>query len=312
MRVIFMGTPDFSVPVLTTLVEGGYDVVAVYTKTDKPSGRGRHNTASPIKHQAQKLGLHIEEPITFKDAAVVEHMATFEPDITVVASYGHILPKSVIDMPKIGCLNIHPSLLPKYRGPSPVASAVLNGDSKTGVTVMTVLPKVDSGHILAQTETKIGLSDTTAALTPKLFEIGARLLINTIPGWVKGDIVAQPQDESMVTYSRTFAKDDGRIDWSAPAQHIARMVCAFDPWPGCYTTLGGKILKIIEATAISVETTDLKAGQIIELNDCDGNVGVVTGNGVLVLNKVQMAGKRPMPITDFTRGQHEFIGSILQ
>jgi methionyl-tRNA formyltransferase len=311
MRVIFMGTPYFSVPVLTRLVEENYEVVAVYTQPDKPSGRGRSLTPSSIKEAAQKIGLHIEEPLSFKDGAVVDHMQGFEPDITVVASYGHILPKRVIDMPKQGCLNIHPSLLPKYRGPSPISSAILSGDDETGVTVMTVLPKIDSGHILSQLKVTIDAEDTTASLTPKLFQLGADLLVYTIPRWIDGEITAHPQADNMATYTRTYTKDDGRIDWIMPAEQIWRMVRAFDPWPRCYTTWQGKTLKIIETIPLPEIQSGQKPGQVIKLGEADADVGVITGNGILLLRTVQLEGKRLNSISDFTRGHNNLVGSIL-
>ncbi|MFC1979177.1 methionyl-tRNA formyltransferase [Chloroflexota bacterium] len=288
MRVIFMGTPYFSVPVLARLVEEGYEVVAVYTQPDKPSGRGRSVTPSPIKETALKYSLHVEEPTSFKDEAVVDYMQSFEPDITVVASYGHILPKRVIDMPSHSCLNIHPSLLPKYRGPSPVAGAILAGDSETGVTVMTVLPKVDSGHILAQLKITIDPGDTTGSLTPKLFHMGANLLAYTIPRWVDGEIVPHPQDESQVTYTRTYTKDDGLINWNIPAVQIARMIQAFNPWPGCYTTWQGKTLKLLEAIPLPESQTEKIPGQVIKPGETEADVGVITGNGILLLRTIQL------------------------
>ena len=311
MRVIFMGTPYFSVPVLTRLVEENYEVVAVYTQPDKPSGRGRSVTPSSTKEAAQKIGLHIEEPLSFKDGAVVDHMQSFEPDITVVASYGHILPKRVIDMPKQGCLNIHPSLLPKYRGPSPIASAILSGDDETGVTVMTVLPKVDSGHILSQLKVTIDAEDTTASLTPKLFQLGADLLVYTIPRWIDGKITAHPQADNMATYTRTYTKDDGRIDWTMPAEQIWKMVRAFDPWPRCYTTWQGKTLKLIKTIPLPETQSGQKPGQVIKLGEADADVGVITGNGILLLRTVQLEGKRPNSISDFTHGHNNLVGSIL-
>jgi len=306
-----MGTPDFSVPALTRLVEEGYDVVAVYTQPDKPSGRGRSIAPSPIKEAAMRYSLHVEEPISFKDETVVDHMQTFEPDITVVSSYGHILPKRVIDMPKQGCLNIHPSLLPKYRGPSPVTGAILSGDDETGVTVMTVLPKVDCGHFLTQLKVTIDAEDTAASLVSKLFQMGADLLIYTIPRWIDGEIMAQPQDDSQASYTRTYTKNDGRINWNIPAQHIARMVRAFDPWPGCYTTWQDKNLKIIKAIPLLQSQMGKELGQVIKLGEAGGDVGVTTSDGILLLHTVQLEGKRPHSVEEFLRGQKDFIGSAL-
>ncbi|MFC1950840.1 methionyl-tRNA formyltransferase [Chloroflexota bacterium] len=311
MRVIFMGTPDFSVPVLTRLLESGYDVVAVYTQPDKPSGRGQLATSSPVKEAAKKYGLHIEEPTTFNGEAVVDHMQHFEPDITVVASYGHILPKRVIDMPKLDCLNIHPSLLPKYRGPSPVAEALLAGESVIGVTVMTVLPRVDSGHILAQTTLNITDEDTTASLTPKLFIVGVNLLIDTIPKWVRGEIMPQPQDENKATYTRMFTKEDGFIDWKLPAVQIGRMIRALQPWPTCYTTWNGKALKILEAAVLPKTNVIYEPGYVTKIDNDDTRLAVVTGDGIIEIKRMQLEGKRELPTKEFLMGQKTFIGSIL-
>jgi methionyl-tRNA formyltransferase len=292
-------------------MENDYQVVAVYTKADKPSGRGRIPLPSQVKKMALRNGLRVEEPAGFKDEAIVDHMQSFEPDIIVVASYGHVLPKRVLDMPKQGCLNIHPSLLPKYRGPSPVAGAILNGDSQTGVTVMTVLPKVDSGHILAQLKVAVDQEDTTQSLTPKLFQLGAELLVYTIPRWIDGELEPQPQDESKATYTRTYTKDDGRINWTTSAIVISRRLRAFTPWPGCYTTWQGRTMKILEATPLPGLQTDQKPGQVIRLGEADGDVGVTTGNGILLLHTIHLEGKRPLPISDFLRGQKGLIGSTL-
>jgi len=311
MRVIFMGTPYFSVPVLTRLLEAGYDVVAVYTQPDKPSGRGQQTAPSPVKEAALKAGLHIEEPATFKDEAVVDHMQSFEPDITVVTSYGHILPRRVIDIPKLDILNIHPSLLPRYRGPSPIAGALLAGDSEVGVTVMTVLPRVDSGHILAQSTLTVSDEDTTASLTPKLFAMGADLLIDTIPRWIRGEIKPRPQDESGATYTRMFAKEDGLIDWSLPAVQISRTIRALQPWPTCYTVWNGKALKILQAAVLPETDAAHKPGNVIQIDNDDTRVGVITGDGILEIKRMQLEGKRELPAGQFLIGQQAFIGSIL-
>jgi methionyl-tRNA formyltransferase len=311
MRVIFMGTPYFSVPVLTRLLKANYDVVAVYTQPDKPSGRGQQAASSPVKEAALKAGLHIEEPTTFKDEAVVDHMQTFEPDITVVASYGHILPRRVIDMPKLDILNIHPSLLPKYRGPAPIAGALLAGESEVGVTVMTVLPKVDSGHILAQSTLNVRDEDTTESLTPKLFAMGADLLIDTIPRWIDGEITPQPQDDSKATYTRMFTKEDGFIDWSLTAVQISRIIRAFQPWPTCYTVWNGKTLKILQAAVLSETDATHKPGHVIQIDNDAARIGVITGEGILEIKRLQLEGKRELSTQEFLTGQKTFVGSTL-
>lgn len=311
MRVIFMGTPLFSVSVLERLLDDGYDVVAVYTQPDRPSGRGRQAAPSPVKETALKAGLHIEEPTTFKGEAVVDHMQSFEPDITVVASYGHILPQRVIDVPRLDTLNIHPSLLPKYRGPSPIAGALLAGESETGVTVMTVLPKVDSGHILAQSKLTITDEDTTASLTPKLFAMGADLLIDTIPKLISGEITPQPQDESKATYTRMFTKEDGLIDWSLPAVQIDRMIRALQPWPTCHTLWNGKTLKILQAAVLPETNSAHHPGYVTRIDDDESRAGVVTGDGILEIKRLQLEGKRELSCKEFLMGQKTFIGSAM-
>ena len=314
MRVVFMGTPDFAVPCLEHLVLNGHEVVAVYTQTDKPAGRGRAPVSSAVKKAAQALKIPVLQPASLKGADVVEQLAGFRPDVIVVAAYGQILPQQVLDIPRHGCINIHPSLLPKYRGASPVAAAILAGDEFAGVSIMLMDRGLDTGPILSRAMISISVQDTTESVTAKLSQVAARMLQDTLVGWVRGEIVPQPQNEAEATYSPQISKEDGEIDWSLPAIEIWRRVRAYYPWPGCYTRWQGKQLKIIEAVPLPAEKT-IEAGRAVALTPAEGKAeaafGVQTGEGILGVVQVQMEGKRAISAAEFLRGQRQFIGAIL-
>lgn len=314
MRVVFMGTPDFAVPCLEHLVLNGHEVVAVYTQTDKPAGRGRAPVSSAVKKAAQALKIPVLQPASLKGADVVEQLAGFRPDVIVVAAYGQILPQQVLDIPRHGCINIHPSLLPKYRGASPVAAAILAGDEFAGVSIMLMDRGLDTGPILSRAMISISVQDTTESVTAKLSQVAARMLQDTLVGWVRGEIVPQPQNEDEATYSPQISKEDGEIDWGLPAIEIWRRVRAYYPWPGCYTRWQGKQLKIIEAVPLPAEKT-IEAGRAVALTPAEGKAeaafGVQTGEGILGVVRVQMEGKRAMSAAEFLRGQRNFIGAKL-
>jgi len=309
-----MGTPDFAVPCLEHLVLNGHEVVAVYTQTDKPAGRGRAPVSSAVKKAAQALKIPVLQPASLKGADVVEQLAGFRPDVIVVAAYGQILPQQVLDIPRHGCINIHPSLLPKYRGASPVAAAILAGDEFAGVSIMLMDRGLDTGPILSRAMISISVQDTTESVTAKLSQVAARMLQDTLVGWVRGEIVPQPQNEDEATYSPQISKEDGEIDWGLPAIEIWRRVRAYYPWPGCYTRWQGKQLKIIEAVPLPAEKT-IEAGRAVALTPAEGKAeaafGVQTGEGILGVVRVQMEGKRAMSAAEFLRGQRNFIGAKL-
>ncbi len=309
VRIGFMGTPQFAVPVLDSLLHSPYHVVAVCTQPDKPVGRGRQIVCPPVKRLAMEHNIPVIQPRTLKTEEAVEELASFNPELIVVAAFGHILPQEILSLPKFGCLNVHPSLLPKHRGPSPVAASLLCGDQITGVTIMVMDVKMDSGPILAQREVGISSTDTTGSLTSKLASIGAELLLETLPEWLGGKLEPQLQDESLVTYSKLVTSEDGEIDWHLAAVELWQQIRAYNPWPGCYTWWKGKRLKIHEATPVS-STAEGKLGEIIALSE-PPKVGVVAGQSVLGLCQIQLEGKREMPAEEFVRGQREFIGSIL-
>lgn len=311
MRVIFMGSPEFAVLPLEHLILNHYQVAAVYTQPDKPAGRGRSLLSTLVKRTAVAHKLPVMQPASLKDAEAGAQLAGFHPDIIVVAAFGQILPQSVLDIPSHGCINLHPSLLPRFRGASPVASAILAGDDFTGVSVMLVDKGLDTGPVLARAQIPISAQDTTGSLTAKLSLIAAQLLLEVLPGWLKGELTSQPQNEAEATHSVLISKQEGKIDWHLPAIDIWRRVRAFHPWPGCYTTWQGKQLKIIEAVPLPGEGA-LDIGQVVAMAGAKAAFGVGTGSGILGVLKLQMAGKRVMSADDFLKGQRQFIGTILQ
>ena len=313
MRVVFMGTPEFAIPPLKHLIFNKYQVVAVYTKPDKPAGRGRSLVSPPLKRTALTWKLPVVQPISLKSAEVMAQLSEFHPDVIVVAAFGQILPQSVLDIPSYGCINIHPSLLPRFRGASPVAAAILAGDELTGVSIMLMDRGLDTGPILARAQIPISAQDTTGSLTAKLSLIAAQLLLEVLPRWSRGELTPQPQNEAEATYSGSISKEEGEIDWHLPAVGIWRRVRALQPWPGCYTRWQGRQLKIIEAVPLPGERA-LEVGQVVALTpavESKAVFGVSTREGILGVLRVQLEGKRAMSAAEFLRGQRQFIGSIL-
>jgi len=309
MRAVFMGTPEFAVPALKGLRQNGYEIVCVYTQPDHPSGRGRKVVPSPVKAEALALGLNVRQPVLLKGREEIESLQELRPGLVVVAAYAQILPRTVLDIPPHGCLNIHPSLLPRHRGPSPVAAAIQAGDEVTGVSLMLMDEGLDTGPVLAQRQLPVLNWDTTGSLTEKLADLGAQLLIDMLPPWIDGRVVPQPQDSEKATYSGIIKKEDGRLDWSRPAVELWRKVRAFQPWPGCYTAWEGKLVKIIEAAPLPGQG---EVGRVVEIPDRgDIALGVATGDGILGLVVIQIEGKRAMSGEEFLRGQRGFIGSVL-
>jgi len=302
-----MGIPDFAVPALERLYAGGHDIVAVYTKPDRPSGRGLATTGSPVKRAAEGMGLSVRQVDNFKDADDVAALAELEPDVIVVASFGVILPQSVLDIPSHSCINLHPSLLPRYRGPTPVPAAILAGDDVTGTTIMLIERKVDSGPILAQREFPIDPSDTTGSLTAKLANLSADLLLETLPGWFARTVTPRLQRDEDATYTRIISKRDGEIDWTLPAVDLWRRVRAYHPWPSAFTSWNGRSIRIVEAAPQGGQID--RPGRVLELGG--GGVGVQAGEGILRLARVQIEGRKEMAMGEFVRGQRGFIGSLL-
>ena len=311
VRAVFMGTPDFALPALDALTDVGCDLVAVYTQPDRRAGRGKRTTPSPVKRAAQERGLPVYQPASLRrDPDARRQLAELAPDLIVVAAYGLFLPPETLALPPLGALNIHPSLLPLYRGPSPVASAILAGDNATGVSIILLDEGMDSGPILAQRETPIGEDETAGALTARLFDMGATLLADTLPAWRAHRITPAPQDESRATITRLLSREDGAIDWQMPAAQIARQVRAYHPWPSAFTHWNGKLLKITEARAVDAPgiAPDIAPGGAIALPQ---GVAIATGDGALLPLTLQLEGRRAVSAPDFTRGYPDFIGAIL-
>lgn len=306
-RVIFMGTPEFAVPVLATLLQASFDVVGVVTQPDRPAGRGRKLEASPVKALAVQHGLFIMQPPTLKAPEAVAELAALQPDVIVVAAFGQILRPAVLDLSPYGCINVHASLLPRWRGAAPVQAAILAGDQVTGSTIMRMDVGMDTGPILAQAALAIQPDDTGGSLTERLAHQGAELLATTLPRWLAGEITPQAQDAGLATLCRPLRKDQGQIDWTRPASEIALAVRAFNPWPAASTLWQGLPLRILQAAALPGQTGD-PPGQVMQV---DGALVVTTGDGVLRLDALQLAGRAAMPASDFARGQRGFAGSRL-
>ena len=310
-RIIFLGTPEFSVPSLEALIHGDYQVVAVYTQPDRRAGRGQQVTSSPVKRLALSQGLDVVQIDKFKVAGTVEKLAALAPDLIVVAAFGLLLPPEVLNIPKLGCLNVHPSLLPRHRGASPIATAILQGDEITGVTIMLVDAGMDTGPILNQREVPITAEDTTGSLGIKLAQVGAQLLTETLPLWIEGRIKPRPQNDSEASYSKMIKKEDGEIDWRLSAKELWWRVRAFDPWPGCYARWRDRRLKLVKVLPLQGEKSG-EPGKVIALAPpAPVTVGVETGDGVLGLVRLQLEGKRELSADEFVRGQRDFIGSHL-
>jgi len=309
LRVVFMGSPEFAVPPLEELVLNQYQVVAVYTQPDKPAGRGRGLVSPVVKVAAKSLGLEVVQPPSLKEAGVVEQLRRLNPDVIVVAAFGQILPRSVLDIPRLGAVNVHPSLLPCFRGASPVAAAILAGDEFSGVSIMLMDEGMDTGPVLARAQIPISAIDTTGSLTAKLSLVGASLLLEALCHYLRDELTPQPQNEAGASYSGVITKNEGEIDWHLPAADIGRRVRAFYPWPGCYTRWRGKKLDIIEAVPLSGEKA-LKVGEVVALSSKAG-FGIGTGEGILAVSRVQLEGKKAISAAEFLRGQRDFMGAIL-
>lgn len=306
-RIVFMGTPEFAVPTLEALAEA-HQVVGVVTQPDRAGGRGRQLRESPIKQAALERGLPLFQPQTLRTPEALARLAAWEPEVIAVAAFGQILLQDVLDLPPHGCLNIHASLLPRWRGAAPVAAAILAGDEITGVTIMRMDKGLDTGPILAQQEGPIRPDDTRATLKGRLAQLGAKLLVETLPAYLAGTLLPRPQPEEGITYAGQLRKEDGLLDWSRPAVELDRQMRAFTPWPGVFTFWRGRRLKVVWATPLPDWRGDAPPGTVIALAD---GAAVATGEGALRLEQVQLAGKRAMDIKVFLCGQQDCAGSRL-
>jgi methionyl-tRNA formyltransferase len=309
MRVLYLGTPDFAAIPLEALVQDPrFEVVGVVTQPDRPTARHRTPQPPPVKQAALRLGVPVLQPETLRDPGAVRYIAELRPDVGVIAAYGEILRRDVLAIPPHGYLNIHPSLLPRYRGPAPVAGALLTGDAETGVTVIQVSAKMDSGPILSQQRVPLPPDARTGPLTDALFRLGTALLLGVLPPYVAGKLMPKQQNDKAATYTRLLTRADGEIDWRASACQIERMTRAFDPWPSAYTFWHGQLLKIFAARVIEWWQGDEPPGTLIAHGD---SVWVATGAGALELLSVQPAGKRPRPADIWLHGLRNISGQQL-
>ncbi|MDE3228648.1 MAG: methionyl-tRNA formyltransferase [Chloroflexota bacterium] len=304
-RVIFMGTPEFAVPSLRALAAARetLEVVAVVTRPDKPVGRGRQAVDTPVKRFALEAGLRVLQPGPLRRAEAQAELAALSSDLIVVAAFGQILPLAVLDLPTRGCLNVHASLLPRWRGAAPISAAIVAGDAETGVTIMQMEEGLDTGPIVATRATPIHPTETTGELTARLADLGATLLLETLPAWLAGAITPTPQDEARATMTRPLSKQDGRLDWRRPASELARQARAMTPWPGAFTTWQGKLLKTPDVMVIEREAP-LAPGTCYPLaaGDPRGALACACGEGSLVLRVVQLEGKRAVTGAEALRG----------
>lgn len=299
-RVVFMGSPEFALPSLRRLAET-CEVVGVVTQPDRPSGRGRALAPPPVKLLAEELHLPVIQPQRLKEPAAMEQLAAWKPDVIVVTAFGQILRQAVLDLPPYGCINVHASLLPRWRGAAPIQAALLHGDLETGVTIMKLDPGVDTGPILSQRVEAILPEDTAGSLGERLAKLGAELLLETLPAYLSGALQPQPQDDTLATYAPMLKKEDGRLDFSKTALELERQVRAFNPWPGAFTNWRGEILKIHRAHA----DPDPSPGPGQRLVRA-GLPAFGTGEGLLLLDEVQPAGKKPMPGKVFLQGARDW------
>ena len=310
MRIVFMGSPQFSVPSLEQLIINNYNIVAVYTQPDRPSGRGRGLAVSPVKAAALQWGLPVIQPESLRSEEALAQLKEYKPDIIIICAFGKILTQALLDIPPRQCLNVHFSLLPRHRGASPVASAILAGDEFTGVSIQLVRAKLDAGPVLAGAAVPISPLDNTGSLTEKLSIVGAHLLQEALIGWMNDTMKPIAQDETKATYFGQVKKEDGEIDWKLPAVEIWRRVRAYYPWPGCYTYWKGKLLKINQAAVLTGGSCK-EAGRVVSLPGTEGAIGVVAGDGILQVLNLQYAGKKAMSAAEFLRGQRDFLGAKL-
>ena len=307
IKTIFIGTPEFALPALKALArDTDFLIKAVITQPDMPAGRKLIPTPPPVKELAEKYKIEVWQPQRI--IQVLDNLRQLEPDIIVLAAYAQIIPEAILNLPKYGCINIHPSLLPKYRGASPVHAAVLNGDQETGVAIMLMDKGLDTGPILAMEKVAIEPNETSVSLLDKTAEIGAKLLTPIIKKYIKGQIKPQTQSNDGVVYAKMFDKKDGLINWQKPAAEIERMVRAFTPWPSAWTWVKGKQLKIIEVQPEALDFNTYKPGKTFIYNN---TLAIQCGQGAILVKKLKLEGKNEISGEDFVRGYKDYLGAIL-
>jgi methionyl-tRNA formyltransferase len=297
-RLVFMGTPEFAVPCLTAVAESGDEVAMVVTQPDRPKGRSRKTTPPPVKVRAMEIGLEVWQPKSVKTPEAIDRIKGYKPDLLVVVAFGQLLPGALLDVPRVGALNVHPSLLPDYRGAAPINWAILNGETETGVTTMFLDEGMDTGPTLLSRRTPIGAEETAGDLHDRLAEIGAGLLVDTIRELKAGSVTPTVQPPECTTVCRQLAKEDGRIDWTRPAEELARQVRGLDPWPGAHAIFRDKNVKLFGARPGPGRG---EPGQVLSLDE--GRLHIAAGSGSLAVTDLQLAGKKRQPADQFWNGQ---------
>ena len=307
--VVFMGTPQIAAVTLTQLIQGPDPILGVVTQPDRPAGRGQKGLPSPVRKVAESYGIPVVAPEKIRDPEFLSTLKGWNPEIIVVVAYGRILPKAILDLPMHGCVNVHYSLLPKYRGAAPAAWTIINGDSKAGVTTMKLVEKMDAGPIYLQEATPVASDETTGSLQTRLTPIGARLLLETLHRLKVGSLTAATQDEAAVSLAPILKKGDGLINWHQPAIMIERRVRGFDPWPSAYTHLGEKLLKIHRAKIVAIDERR-NPGEVVRADA--GGFWIATSSGIIGLEEVQLENRKRLPGAEFLKGSRIKPGDRLQ
>ena len=312
MRAIYMGTPAPVIPALERLCRmPEVEVVTAVTPPDRERGRGRRSEPPPVKEAALRLGIPVLQPDSLRSQSAQNQLAELEPDVIVVAAYGKLLPQQVLELPPRGCLNLHPSLLPRHRGPSPVATAILEGDETTGVSLMLLDEGMDTGPVIAQRLYNLSGEETAGELTDTLFALGAELLADSLAPWARGELQARPQDSALATVTRKLERADGAADWTLSADELHRRCLAYSPWPGLYTQWEGKILKLLEVAPFpDYQTGIVEPGRVVAVGLGKG-LYVVTGHGILAVERLQLEGRKLVTAREFLAGYPDFIGAYL-
>ncbi len=300
LKIIYAGTPDFAVPALQALIDSEHQVIAVYTQPDRPAGRGRKVQIGPVKQLAVETGIAVEQPVSLKDPDAQQKLSLYNCDVMVVAAYGLIFPQAVLDIPRYGCLNIHGSLLPRWRGAAPIQRAIQAGDKETGVTIMQMAAGLDTGDMLLKVKCPITSNDTGETIHDRLANDGAVALLKVLQQIQLGKLAPEVQDDTLATYAQKLNKAEAEIDWSFSSQQIDRTIRAFNPWPVAFTLLNGKPLRIFMSRVIERISAE-PAGTVID--ESPDGISVATGEGVLSFSRMQLPGKKAMDVKDFLNGQ---------
>ena len=308
LKVVFAGTPDFAAQHLAALIDSHHEVIGVYSQPDRPAGRGKKLKASEVKQLALEHNLPVFQPENFKSEEAVQQLAELEADIMVVVAYGLLLPKTVLDTPRLGCINVHGSILPRWRGAAPIQRAIWAGDKETGVTIMQMDIGLDTGDMISIAKCPIELSDTSASLYGKLAALGPNALIDTLQQIADGSAVAEKQNDELANYAKKLSKDEANIDWQMPAEQLERNVRAFNPWPVCFTQMQGNTVKVHTTEVVSGNGA---AGEVLTVDK--SGITVATGEQALKITQLQPQGKKPMAVQDFLNGRADWVqvGTIL-